>query len=97
MHVISQKKLREFWKDNPDAEGPLRAWYKVADKAEWEKFSDVRDVYPHADLVDKKFTVFNIGGNKYRLITVIHFNRAKVFIRHVLTHKEYDSGKWKED
>ena len=55
-----------------------------------------RGGYPHADQVGK-FTVFNIGGNKYRLIAVIHYNRGKVFVRHVLTHAEYDEGNWKED
>ena len=96
MHVISEKKLREFWTEHPDAEEPLRAWHRTAEHAEWEKFSDVRGVYARADQVGK-FTVYNIGGNKYRLITAIHFNRAKVYVRHVLTHSEYDEGKWKSD
>ncbi len=93
MHVISQKPLREFWAEYPAAERPLRTWYKVVSRAVWETFADVRAQYPHADLVGK-FTVFNIGGNKYRLIAVIHHNRRKVFVRHVLTHAEYDEGNW---
>lgn len=96
MHVISRKKLRQFWEEHPDAEGPLRAWFKIAREAEWETFTDVRAVFPHADQVER-FTVFNIGGNKYRLIAVIHYNRGKVYVRHVLTHKEYDRGNWKND
>lgn len=96
MHIISQKMLRSFWAAHPDAERPLRSWYKVVSRAEWDTFADVRRAYSHADQVGK-FTVFNIGGNKYRLIAVIHFNRYKVFVRHVLTHAEYDEGKWKED
>ena len=96
MHVISQRMLRLFWAEHPDAERPLRSWYKVVSRAEWDTFADVRSDYPHADQVGK-FTVFNIGGNKYRLIAVIHYNRHKVFVRHVLTHAEYDEGKWKED
>ena len=96
MHVISLKKLRTFWAEHPDAERPLRTWFKVVSHAVWANFGEVRALYPQADQVGK-FTVFNIGGNKYRLIAVIHHNRGKVFVRHVLAHKEYDKGKWKED
>ena len=96
MHVISEKKLREFWATHSDAEGALRAWHRVAEQAAWEKFADVRAACASADQVGK-FTVFNIGGNKYRLIAVIHYNRAKVFVRHVLNHADYDRGAWKSD
>jgi len=96
MHVISRKALQQFWVLHPDAEGPLRAWYRIACKASWTKFADVRADCPAADQVGK-FTVFDIGGNKYRLITVIHYNRGKVYVRHVLTHKDYDRGDWKYD
>ena len=96
MHVISEKKLREFWQKWPDAEEPLRAWARVASHASWETFADVRQVYASADQVGK-CTVFNVGGNKYRLVAIIHFNRAKVFVRHVMTHDEYDKNKWKGD
>jgi mRNA interferase HigB len=95
MHVISQKKLREFWSIHPQAERPLRAWYQAAKRAEWERFADVRAVYPSADQMGR-FTVFNIGGNRYRLVAVIHYNRAKVYVRHVLTHAEYDEARWKD-
>jgi mRNA interferase HigB len=95
MHIISEKKLRDFWAAHPEAETPLRAWIKVAQEAKWEKFADIRQAYAHADQVDK-FTVFNIGGNKFRLVVVVHFNRGKLYVRHVLTHKEYDEDKWKD-
>ncbi len=95
MHVISEKKLRDFWGQHREAETPLRAWHRVAKHATWEKFADVREVYPGADQVGK-LTVFNIGGNKYRLIVAIHFNRGKVYVRQVLTHEEYDQGSWKK-
>lgn len=94
MHVISKKKLREFWENYPKARSPLEAWYQVARHAEWESFADVRAAFNTADQVGR-FTVFDIGGNKYRLIAVIHFDRGKVFVRHMLTHAEYDEGKWK--
>ena len=96
MHVISEKKFREFWTLHPEAETPLRAWAKVAEESGWEKFADVRETYSHADQVGK-FTVFNIGGDKFRLVVVIHFNRGKVYVRHVLTHEDYDRGNWKDD
>jgi mRNA interferase HigB len=96
MHVISRKKLREVWTVIPELKEPLRAWVKVAEKASWKRFSDVRETLKSADQVDK-FCVFNILGNRYRLICVIHYNRGKVYIRHVLTHAEYDRGQWKLD
>jgi mRNA interferase HigB len=96
MHVISLKPLRDFWAEHADAEKPLLAWHREVEHAEWETFTDVRELYPHADKAGK-FIVFNIGGNKYRLIAVIHFNRGKVYVRHVLTHEEYDRMTWKED
>ena len=93
MHVISEKKLREFWECHPEAESPLRAWHRAAKHALWECFADIRQVYPHADQVGRCI-VFNIGGNKFRLVVVVHFNRGKVYIRHVMTHEEYDRGAW---
>jgi mRNA interferase HigB len=95
MHVISIKKLREFWGQYEDAEDPLRTWYKVVEKARWTSLVDVRRTYSHADFVDPHHTVFNIGGNKYRLIVKIEYAYELIFIEHVLTHKEYDEGKWK--
>lgn len=94
MHVISKKKLRDFWEEHPKSQSPLEAWYQIVRHAEWENFSDVRATFNAADQVGQ-FTVFDIGGNKYRLIAAIHFNRGKVFVRHVLTHAEYDDDVWK--
>jgi len=96
MHIISKKKLRDFWDRYPRAKSALDAWYQIAKKARWENFADVRAAFNAADRVGR-FVVFDIGGNKFRLIAVIHFNRGKLFIRHVLTHAEYDEGKWKDE
>ncbi len=96
MHVISKKKLREFWERNPQAEEPLRAWFRVVDHAEWQNFGDLRDVYPSADKVGR-CVVFDIGGNRFRLVVTIRFEYGKVYIRHVMTHKEYDRDAWKGD
>ena len=94
MHVISRKALRLFWEQHPESRTALARWFKVMAITEFQNFAELRAAFPSADKVDQ-WTVFNIGGNKYRLITSIHFNRGKVYIRHVLTHLEYDKGAWK--
>jgi len=94
MHVISRKALRQFWERHPDSEIALVRWFRIMQQTEFRGFNELRGVFPSADKVDD-WIVFNIGGNKYRLITSIHFNRGKVYIRHVLTHAEYDKGDWK--
>lgn len=94
MHVISRKALVEFWERHPDSREPLLRWYKILTSSEFENFEKLRTTFPSADIV-KELIVFNIGGNKYRLIASIHFNRQKVYIRRVLTHQEYDRGDWK--
>jgi len=94
MRVISFKTLREFWEIDPDAETPLRTWHHIALIEEWKNLSEVRGMFPHADAVGD-LTVFNIGGNKYRLIVRIRYDFQLINIRAVLTHKEYDKGDWK--
>lgn len=100
MRVISLKPLREFWRRHPDSERPLRMWYKVATNADWRSIRDVRRDYPSADGVPSSdgdaLTVFNIGGNKHRLIARIRYEYRLVNVRCVLTHAEYDRGYWKE-
>jgi mRNA interferase HigB len=96
MHVISKARLRAFWETHPQAETPLRAWHQVASTAVWRSLEDVRQTYPHADAVGR-LTVFNIGGNAFRLITRIEYERQEVYIRAVLTHAEYDKEAWKRD
>lgn len=95
MNTISYKKIREFVRLYPESESPLHAWYKVAKKASWRNIVETRKDYPHADLVGR-YGVFNIAGNNYRLIAEIHFESQLVLIRHILTHAEYDKGKWKQ-
>ena len=95
MRVISRKALREFGARHPDAGVPLGIWFRIARKATWKSLVDVRKTYPHADLVGP-YTVFNIKGNAYRLIVKIEYQFGLIFIRHVLTHPEYDQGAWKK-
>jgi mRNA interferase HigB len=98
MHVISQSALKKFWEKYPDAETSLRSWFKRATTAQWSNLAEVKAVFSSADIVGK-FTVFNIKGNNYRLITFIdyEYRPKKNFIRSVLTHEEYDEDKWKKD
>lgn len=97
--VISIRRLREFWEAHPDAEGPLRQWYRVALAAEWRSLQDVRKTYASADAVEAasgtSLTAFNIGGNKYRLITSIWYGGEQVYVKRVLTHAEYSKGRWR--
>ncbi|MHB8483713.1 MAG: type II toxin-antitoxin system HigB family toxin [Nitrospiria bacterium] len=95
MRIVSKKRLIEFGKRHPDAKEPLSSWHHIVSKRDFVHFVDLRTVFRTVDVVGK-FTVFNIGGNKYRLIVSIHYNRRIVYIRQVLTHSEYDAGKWKE-
>jgi mRNA interferase HigB len=94
MHIISRKILRQFWQKYPDSETALIRWFKLMNLAKFQNFEELRAVLPSADLVEN-LIVFNIGGNKYRLIASIHFNRQKIYIRHILTHSEYDKNQWK--
>jgi mRNA interferase HigB len=95
--VISRKKIREFLETHPEhqkATAVLDRWYKTALHARWGNFSQVRETYSNASAVGK-FVVFNVGGNKFRIITIIHYNKSTIFIRYVMTHEEYDEDKWK--
>jgi mRNA interferase HigB len=89
MHVISRKALVDFWKLHPPARGPMLAWFKVIEKSACANFAGVRAIFNSTDKVGG-YTVFNVGGQGYRVITAIHYNRQKIYIRHVLTHAEYD-------
>jgi mRNA interferase HigB len=95
MHVITRKRLNDFAATHPETSSALAHWYVIMRKARFANFVQLRQTFPHADQVGK-FTVFDIGGNKVRLIAAMHYNRNKIYIRHVLTHEEYDREKWKQ-
>ena len=95
MHVISRKRLNEFAAKHPDTRTALEHWYKLVKTGRFGTFAELRRVFPSADQVGK-LTVFNIGGNKARLVAAIHYNRQRVYIRAVLTHEEYNQGTRKE-
>ncbi|WP_204140588.1 type II toxin-antitoxin system HigB family toxin [Halomicronema sp. CCY15110] len=96
MHVITKLRLTKFWQRHPQAQVGLSLWYKLTTSAKWQDLAEVRKTFGSADQV-ANFTVFNIGGNKYRLITFIDYTYQKVFIRDILTHAEYDQEKWKQN
>lgn len=95
MHIITRKRLNEFALKYPETESALARWYQIVKLNNFNSFVELRKEFPTADQVNN-LTVFNIGGNKVRLIAAIHYNRQKIYIRAVLTHKEYDQGKWRE-
>lgn len=96
MRVISRKTLREFWEKHSTARNSLLLWYDRIGKSDLENFAQLRQLFPSADVV-KNFTVFNIGGNNYRLITYIDYQAQIIFIRAVLTHADYDKENWQND
>lgn len=95
MRIISKAAIREFTATQPEAVEPLMHWYQIAKLATWNSIGAVRLDFPHADAVGI-FTVFNIAGNKYRLITVIKYLWQVVYIRAILTHQQYNRGRWKQ-
>ena len=91
MRVMSKRKIREFARVHAGSFEPLEYWYRIARKAAWSNLAEVRSDLPHADVVGR-FTVFNIGGNKYRMITTIKYRWKVVYLRHILTHADYEKG-----
>lgn len=94
MRIIKRGALVEFWSKYPDAQPSLEAWYGVVRKAAWKTPAEMKAVYANADLVGRR-TVFNVSGNKYRLIARINYLSQKLFVLYILTHAEYDRGGWK--
>ena len=93
VRVLSRKAIREFAQIHPEAIEPLTHWYLVARRASWSSLAAVRRDFRHADIAGK-YTVFNIGGNNFRLIATIKYRWQVVYIRAILTHAEYDKGAW---
>jgi mRNA interferase HigB len=98
MRVISRSRLKKFCTENPDAKAdtPLDEWFHVVKHANWTSFAEVKGTYNATDQV-LQFVVFDVGGNKWRIIAVIDYVHGIVYIRQVLSHKDYDKGNWKQD
>ena len=94
MHVITQKRIWEAKRAFPASASALDGWYRLVKHNDFVNFAELRNCFPSVDKVGPLY-VFNIGGNTLRLIANIHFNRGKVFVRHILSHAEYDEGSWK--
>jgi mRNA interferase HigB len=100
MRIVKPSRVREYAKNHADVAASLLAWLRVAGRAKWQSIRDVRQTYPHADAVKaasgRIVTVFNFGGNKYRLIASIKHQWSMVYVLRFLTHAEYDKDKWKD-
>jgi mRNA interferase HigB len=90
MHVLSRKTLRDFWERVPEAEGALQAWFHEATAADWKTSAELRAKYGSASIISAERVVFNICGDKYRLVVRINYASGTIFIRFVGTHREYD-------
>jgi mRNA interferase HigB len=96
MRLIGQDVINACIKQHSDSQSGLTPFIDVVNSANWKNIMDVREIYPHADVVGT-CTVFNIKGNRYRLIAKIDYGAKTIYIKKVLTHAEYDKEKWKKD
>lgn len=94
MRIIAESRLKRLAENHGDCMEQVAAWVQTVRAARWHNLAEVRMTYPHADVVDS-FTVFNIKGNDYRLIVGIDYRGGRVYIKYLLTHAEYDKGRWK--
>ena len=93
MRIIAVGTLRDFWSrpGRHDAEQPLRAWVHIVRAADWSKPTDVKEMFRSADILAGGRVIFNIGGNKYRLVAAVHYRAKRIYVRFIGTHKEYDN------
>jgi mRNA interferase HigB len=91
VRIIARGTRRDFWLKNSDSEQPLKAWFQEAKRAEWSNPNEVKANYANASILKDSRAVFNIVGNKYRLVVMINYKIAIVFIRFIGTHEDYDN------
>ena len=93
MRIIAVGTLKEFWSrpGRRDAEQPLRAWVHIVKAATWTKPTDVKAMFRSADILPNGRAIFDIGGNKYRLVAAIHYRGGRIYVRFIGTHKDYDA------
>ena len=92
MNVVARRTLVAFWRKHPDAEGPLTAWFNATRAADWASPQDIKAAYRAADFVGDNRVVFNIGGNKYRLVVRVSYVYKQVLIKFIGTHADYDAA-----
>jgi mRNA interferase HigB len=90
MRIIARRALREFWLQNPRAQKPLEAWFGEVSKAGWDGPQAIKRSYRHASFVVDNRVIFNIGGNKYRLVVHVNYEYGIVYIKFIGSHKDYD-------
>ena len=95
MRIIAESRLKKMAEGHGDCVEQVATWIRVVRKARWHNLAEVRQTYAHVDAVDE-LTVFNIKGNHYRLIVGMDYRWERVYIKHLLTHAEYDKGEWKK-
>jgi mRNA interferase HigB len=94
MRVVGKTLIEDYGISHSNARRPLGAWLRVAEQATWQNIMEVKQTYPHADYV-KPYTIFDIKGNSYRLITIINYDSQLLSIERRMTHSEYNKGNWK--
>lgn len=92
MRIVSHRKLKEFYETSgrEDAKVALERWYHISSEAQWRNLSEIKEDFPSVDYVGNQHYVFNIRGNRYRLVVVVKFLMGYIFVRFVGTHQEYD-------
>jgi mRNA interferase HigB len=95
MRIISKKPLRDFWEIHPESRSILEGWLLKAKQMTPTSFTEVRQTFGSADYVDG-FIIFDVGGNKYRIVAVIHYDKQRLYVRKVMTHSECDRNDWRK-
>nr|VFK43384.1 MAG: mRNA interferase HigB [Candidatus Kentron sp. TC] len=95
MRVISKKPLRDFWEHHPESKPVLEEWLRKVSRLTATSFPVLRQTFNSADYVDG-FTIFNVGGNRYRIAAVIHYNKQRLYVRQVMTHAQYNRNHWRK-
>ncbi len=95
MRVISKKPLREFWELHPESRPMLEGWFRKVCRTEAWSFPALQQTFRSADYVDG-FTIFDVGGNRYRIAAVIHYDKQRLYVKEVMTHADYDRNAWRK-
>ena len=101
VRIITWRPLREFGRRWPAAATPLREWLKITERATWRSLADVKATFGQTDLAKvtsgQTVCIFDIGGNKFRMVAFVSYAKAKVYVLRIMTHKEYDRKRWKDE